>query len=253
MPRRQQSPELFEEVEAVAAAPDAFALDDLKLAATQAAAENGPSEPQVVPLRGRGWFVAFQEAAIEAAEQAHERNANLGLPDGPYVEYCYMCESWTARSDNPMRTSIQRLMDLACNMRMEHVVKLISKYYRKHVQPRVGKHWGVHSIYEHITKHTLDPKIIVTENIRGLQCFIDAHQASAEKVTEHDTAAEGETDSIAQPPKRKRRRVDLKEADSYLKCIRTQASLIQMLQRLRNESSGGSGNGGNGSGGAKSM
>lgn len=233
--------------EAEEASPaDSFSLDDLKRAATDAAAEIEP-ETLSVPLRGRGWFVPFQEAALEAAEQRERENLEQGLPDGPFEEYCYMCASWTAQNNNPMRTAIQGFIDSVKDFSMSRAVMLIAKYYRKWVQPRVGKHWSVNSIRDHITQHRVDPQIILTENIRGIQCFIDAHTAAAEEIT---PAAEDEEGS---QPARKKRRVNLKQEEGFLKMVRMQASLITMLQRLRNEAASGGSSSGGGGGGGKSM
>ena len=240
MPRHE-----FEDSEPVG--PDSFSLDDLKRAATDAAAEAEPEEALTVPLRGRGWFVPYQSIAMEISEIKERENADQGLADGPYEEYCYMCASWTAQSNesaggNPMRAAIQNLIDRAADFRLERVVNLIARYYRKHVQPRVGKHWSINAIRDHITQHCLDPKIILTENIRGVQCFIDAYTANAEQLVR----SEGE-----EGPSGQRRRVDPKQADGFLKMVRAQATLITMLQRLRNDAATGSGN--NGNGGSKSM
>lgn len=250
---------------------NAFSLDELKLKATTAVAVTGTStaeeeETENVPLRRHGWYVPYQQAAIDEEEEETQRNVSEGLAEGPSEAYCYMCSSWDARQHNPLRKSVQMLIDRAVDMAMPRVVRLISKYYVRWVQPRTHKHWSINSIRDHLTQHVINPRIMLTENIRGLQCFMDAHLAVAETVTTTSTADEkdekdnndynpgGGTRSRPNSSSRsrtpsvvssssdrptKRRKINSKETETYMKLVRTQASLITLRERMNMAQTGG--------------
>lgn len=210
------------------ATQDSFSLDDLKRSATNAAAEAGPPA-ETVPLRGRGWFLPFQEAAMAEEDEARD-TADGDAPVLRRAPYCYLCESWEARRSNPLREGVLKLVALAETMDEEHVVGLVDRWYRKFVQPRTGKHWEVNTIREHMRKHDVSPVLVVTENIRHLQSAIDAHVAVMEQVEE----AEGEN------PK-KRRKVDLRTQDSFMKLVRLQTAQLLVREKLRGSNVGGGG------------
>lgn len=219
-------------------------MDELKASATHVAAATDPSD--LVPLRGRGWFVPYQQLETEKQEEHERQNAENGLGAGPYQSYCYMCSSYDTQQTNPYRTAIQNLMGLVSCMEQPTVINHISRYYDKHVFPLTGKPWGIALIRQHMVSHVIDPIAITIENIRGVQAHIDAHVENMETVTEAVVVPppeEGE-DPPVEPPRKRRRVVNEKAEASYMKLVRLQMQLTSHYDKQLQRGSSNIGGGG---------
>jgi hypothetical protein len=173
---------------------DGFSLNELKRTATNAAAAvdlGGGETSKRVPLRGRGYFIPYAHASRELAEQHEQTNIGKGLPELPYEEYCYMCDSFTVKRNNPMREAVQGLLDLAVRMPLKRVCGLVALYHQCKIEPLTGIPWPYNSIRAHAREHTIDPASILAENIRGVQVHIDAHVETMEVEEEDAEGAEG--------------------------------------------------------------
>lgn len=228
-----------------------FTMDELKQSATSRASAIDPETAMHdvvrLPLRGRGWFVPYAQVAMEEQEEREKTNAERGLLDAPPVAYCYMCDSWEVKQGNPYRATIAGMIGLIDIMDMAYVVGKIAQFYQKKIQRFTRKHWSIHAIREHITKHVIHPTVILTENIRGLQTHIDVHVENMEQVEEDDEGGDGEEGEDtasrgSRSARKRRRRIDPKEEESYMKLVRLQTAQILTLGKLRSGNGGGGGN-----------
>lgn len=232
--------------------PDGFAMDDLKGAALAVANESEDAdEGEVVPLRGMGWFAPYQQVHLDKVEEYEQQNVEKGLTDGPYLAYCYMCSSWTVK-ETPHRVAIQGLVRLIDEMSLDYIVDAISIYHFAQVFPRTRKHWDIHMIRVHLTHHVINPVLLVSEHVRGLQNILDGYLENMETVKEvpvnsSEEGAGEDTDSrasaaVRQPPRKKRRRtINRQAAVEYAKFVRLQTSELLTLEKLKNNASGGGG------------
>jgi len=218
---------------------DGFSLDDLKRAATEAAAEADPADSVVtVPQRQRGFFAPFKQIQLEREEEANRlKRTPSGEVDElelPFEEYCYMCATYTVTEDSHHRQAIKGMMGLLKDMALKRVCNLVAKYHRKHVEPLTGRAWAYYSIMEHITKHVVNPLHILTENIRGIQEHIEAHIENMETIEEGPEGGEEGLSVLSGGDtgrKKKRRKINPKAEESYLKLVKTQMSLLAAYQR----------------------
>lgn len=207
---------------------DSFSLDELQRSATANAAATDPGDGIVVPLRGRGWFVPYLALQTEEEDDLCEQNVARGLTRLPDVTYCYMCHEYEEGRKNEHRNAIKQLISLATKRPLIVVCKSIATYHRTWVYPLKHKHWGINSIREHILQHEIVPLVIITENIRGIQAHLDVHVENMERIVEED---EETSEGGSQRP-RKRRRIDTKEEESYMKLLRLQSGMLQMHEKL---------------------
>lgn len=118
---------------------------------------------------------AFERAVQEAASNSQE-------PRVQDTEGCWGCQYGATMhagqvSDDKMRTLISLIRDNHGRMDNVELARIVAKHHESHIrQPIVSAggscgRWPAHMVLRHLQHHTLDPGVVLAENIRTLRAI----------------------------------------------------------------------------------